>query len=277
MTESITYDTLNTLPLWQGMATITLEDMRSVKLMNRIDTKYVLTTEDVISLLEQASAMCFRVQIIGDIRAARYDTLYYDTPERAMYVTHHNQILTRQKIRTRHYVDNDATFLEIKDKSNRGRTDKRRITIALSSFEDIHHDSKAREFLAERSHYGITTLTPALSTRFVRITLVTPTLSERVTIDLCLEYRDVRSGHSAEIRDMAIVEIKQDGNSRSLTKEILRAMRIQPLKVSKYCLGTALTVEGIKKNRMKMKLREIEKRLGYDKVRISTTPQHTDI
>ena len=39
-------------------------------------------------------------------------------------------------------------------------------------------------------------------------------------------------------------------------------MRIQPLKVSKYCLGTTLTVEGIKSNRFKEKIREIEKRLS---------------
>jgi hypothetical protein len=68
---------------------------------------------------------------------------------------------------------------------------------------------------------------------------------------------------------MAIIEIKQDGNIRSSMKDILRQMRITPLKVSKYCLGTALTVEAIKKNRMKQKLRDIEKRIGYGRLTLS--------
>ena len=61
---------------------------------------------------------------------------------------------------------------------------------------------------------------------------------------------------------MAIVELKQDGNITSLTKLLLRDMRIAPLKVSKYCLGTTLTVENIKRNRFKEKLQEIYKRLN---------------
>jgi hypothetical protein len=42
---------------------------------------------------------------------------------------------------------------------------------------------------------------------------------------------------------------------------MLRDMHIAPLKVSKYCLGTTVTVEGIKSNRFKAKVRDIEKRL----------------
>jgi hypothetical protein len=61
---------------------------------------------------------------------------------------------------------------------------------------------------------------------------------------------------------MAIVELKQDGHHPSTAKSIMQHMRIAPLKVSKYCLGTALTVEGIKRNRFQEKLRYIAKRLG---------------
>ena len=104
---------------------------------------------------------------------------------------------------------------------------------------------------------------------FVRITLVNPRLTERLTIDLSLSYEDVRSGHTATIPHMAIVELKQDGNSLSTAKRLMRDMRIPPLKVSKYCLGTALTVEAIKKNRMKQKLRDIEKRIGYGRLTLS--------
>jgi hypothetical protein len=63
---------------------------------------------------------------------------------------------------------------------------------------------------------------------------------------------------------MAILELKQDGRTRSTSKQLLLTMRIAPLKVSKYCIGTALTVEGIKRNRFEEKLRFIDKQLNRD-------------
>ena len=268
--NSLTYDALNNLEVWQRMGVITLEEMRSVKLMNRIDTKYVLSEAEVLELLERGAEAGYRVQIIGAIRACRYDTLYYDTPQRDMYIVHHNQQLTRQKIRTRTYLDNDLSFFEIKMKSNRGRTRKRRVEIERSSFANFQSEATAIALLNDHSWYGAEELTPALSTRFTRITLVNKELSERLTIDMALRYEDVRSGRDAAIEQMAIVELKQDGRTTSKMRQILMQMRIAPLKVSKYCIGTVLTVRGIKANRFKLKLRDIEKRLGGLNITTST-------
>ena len=59
---------------------------------------------------------------------------------------------------------------------------------------------------------------------------------------------------------------QQDGNTISYLKRIMLDMRIRPLKVSKYCLGTTLTVDDIKHNRFKQKLRNIAKRLGTNEI-----------
>ena len=258
---ALTYESLNSLALWQRMEPITLDEMRGVKLMNRIDTKYVLTEDEVLRFLELATEEGYRVQQINGVRAARYDTLYYDTERRDMFVAHHNRQLTRQKLRTRTYLDGGGSFLEIKNKNNRGRTRKVRITIAEAEVDNYRTNAEATRFVEERLRYAEASLLPALRTRFVRITMVNPTLSERLTIDLKLSYEDVRSATSASIERMAILELKQDGRTASTAKRLLRDMRIMPLKVSKYCLGTTLTVAGIKHNRFKEKLRNIEKRL----------------
>ena len=262
MEQWAAYEHLNNLDVWRRMATTTLDQMRRVKLMNRIDTKYVLTHEGVLRLLDEAADAGYCVQLIDGVRACRYDTLYYDTAPRDMYLAHHNRILTRQKIRTRRYVESGVTFLEIKNKSNRGRTRKKRIEIAPECFDNISHAEGVGPFFAEHARYACEVLSPALSTRFVRITLVNDDLTERLTIDLDLHYRDMRSGRESTIERMAIVELKQDGRRASAIKDILRRMRIMPLKVSKYCLGTTLTVEDIRRNRFKEKLREIEKQLN---------------
>ena len=43
---------------------------------------------------------------------------------------------------------------------------------------------------------------------------------------------------------------------------IMIAHRVKPLKISKYCIGTALTTPGLKTNRFKDKIRRIEKLLA---------------
>lgn len=258
----LTYEALNNLDVWQQMPTITLDEMRGVKLMNRIDTKYVLSESEVLRLIDGLRAEGYSVQLIGDVRACRYDTLYYDTAARDMYIAHHNQQLTRQKIRTRTYLESGTTFLEIKNKTNRGRTKKRRVEISHEELRNFEHNAAAMTFYSANARYTHAAISPALATRFVRITLVNPRLTERLTIDLSLSYEDVRSGHTATIPHMAIVELKQDGNSLSTAKRLMRDMRIPPFKVSKYCLGTTLTVDGIKHNRFKEKIREIHKRLS---------------
>ena len=264
--SELTYESLNSLPIWARMATITLDEMRDVKLMNRIDTKYVVSEGEMLTLLERMAECGYRVQIIDGVRACRYDTLYFDTEDRDMYVAHHNSQLTRQKVRTRTYVETGLTFLEIKNKNNRGRTKKRRTEIARESFYSFAENAAARVFYEENGRYAHEAISPALTTRFVRITLVNPRLTERLTIDITLRYEDMRSHTTASIPGMAIVELKQDGNTISDLKRIMLDMRIRPLKVSKYCLGTTLTVDGIKHNRFKQKLRNIAKRLGTNKI-----------
>ena len=267
MAEFATYQSLNNLALWQEMGTITLEEMCSVKLMNRIDTKYVASEAMVMELLRQTAKYGYRAQVHGGVIAARYDTRYFDTESREMYVVHHNRQLTRQKIRTRHYEDGSATYLEVKNKNNRGRTKKKRIEIPVDDLMDFVGNSEALSFIEPLARYNINSLSPAIATRFVRITIVNPELTERITIDLNLEFTDLRSGATGKIEGMSIIEIKQDGNIRSKAKDILDTLRVKPMRISKYCLGTALTVKGIKRNRMIEKIRRIEKRVGYNQTK----------
>ena len=100
---------------------ISLGEMDSIRLMNRIDTKYLTTTSVLVRLLEDAAARGYRALETDGTRLCPYDTLYYDTPELQMFLDHHNRRLVRQKVRTRTYVGSGQTFLEIKRKNNHGR------------------------------------------------------------------------------------------------------------------------------------------------------------
>ena len=138
---------------------ISLDEMESVKLMNRVDTKYVCHESQLPAILAQA-AENYRVQEVAGKRVATYDTVYYDTDGLEMYLRHHDQQLTRRKVRIRTYLDTGAEFLEIKKKNNRGRTKKKRIEVngdaALNDANGVMvTECKANELRRLRVRSGI--------------------------------------------------------------------------------------------------------------------------
>ena len=178
------------------------------------------------------------------------------------FLDHHNRRLVRQKVRTRIYVDSGIGFLEIKRKNNHGRTKKKRLEIPVAEFKDFSSDDGACAFLEEKSAYSASQLKPSLETVFRRITLVNPAMSERLTIDSRLGFRNPRTGREASLRDAVIIELKQDGRAESPMRKILLDHRVKPVRISKYCIGITLTDPDVKSNRFKLKIRRIEKQIN---------------
>lgn len=244
------------------MAPITLEEMDSIKLMNRIDSKYVTSEATLERILEAASAAGYRVLETGGNRLNPYDSIYYDTEALTMFYLHHNRRLVRQKVRTRSYVASGDSFLEIKRKNNHGRTSKKRMAIPASALMDFGAIPEACDYLARHSWFSAAQLSPSAETLFSRITLVNPALTERLTIDTGLRFRNFRTGLSTSLQDAVIIELKQDGRAESQMKRILLDLRVKPLRVSKYCMAITLTDPVAKTGRFKVKVRAIEKIIG---------------
>lgn len=288
------FEQLNDLAVWRRMPTLDLDRIAAVRLMNRVDTKYLVDERRCMELLERAADQYY-VQIIDDCRACRYATLYYDTPQWDMYHLHHNRRLTRQKIRTRTYVETGVTYLEVKSKSNKGRTHKRRMALDRSLFAAAATDTAAADFLRREARYAPETLSPSLATRFVRVTLVNHAMTERLTIDFDLHFDNVRAadggnkdmngrgnngirgmyngsgpaaaaslGHTASLGRLVVIELKQDALAPSPMKQLLAQLRVKPFKLSKYCIGEALTNPLVKHNRFKAKIRAIGKMAAHD-------------
>ena len=244
------------LDIVNGMKPITLDEMSGVKLMNRIDTKYLVTEVQLYEILLRIREGYFAQEVKGN-RLSPYYTVYYDTPSLSMYLIHHNRHLVRDKVRVRTYVDSQLTFCEVKHKSNKGRTKKKRI--AVEPIPNILDNPEAVAFLAVRQPYEVSSLSPHLVTIFDRITLVNYGKTERLTIDCNLRFENLRTGTKASMSPLVVMELKQDGRAHSLLKDVLFELRIKPFKVSKYCIGTCMTRPEVKQNRFKKKLRRIEK------------------
>lgn len=241
--------------------------MEAVKLMNRIDTKYVATLDQLAEILTLAKDVYF-AQEIGGERIADYDTLYFDTSALDMYTAHHNRHLVRQKVRIRKYIGSpskeyegqDLTFLEIKNKNNHGRTKKKRIEVEDQQVLE-RPTSEVTSFMEKCCRYEWILLLPELRTTFRRITLVNKQKTERLTIDTRLVWQNQQTKQEKTFDRLAIIELKRDGNSPSPMLGIMQQLRIHPMKISKYCVGTALTNPAVKQNRFKVKIRKIEKLL----------------
>jgi hypothetical protein len=239
------------------MPSITLEEMRDIHLMDRIDSKFVAPVSLLPQLLEEMLPY-FKVQINNGKRIAPYCTQYLDTPDLGLFIMHQNGKLNRQKIRIRSYVDSNLSFLEIKNKNNKGRTSKIRIPVHLSHIQSIT-DLNDLRFLEEHSIFESYKLEPSLANNFNRITLVNNQATERVTIDLDLSFRNYKTGDTQSLDHLMVLELKQDGWQHSYFRDILNRLRIKQLSFSKYCMGSVLTNPNIKYNRFKKKWTIINK------------------
>ena len=242
-----------------AIAPITLAEMDAVKLLNRIDTKYLTDEATLVQVLADAAQAGYRALETEGSKISPYDSVYYDTEGLDMFLDHHNRRLVRQKVRTRVYVNSGDAFLEIKRKNNHGRTRKKRISIPLSEMKGFSTDPLASTYLAKHSAYTADQLRPVLSTSFRRITLVNPAKTERLTIDTALQFENFRTGRKASLGPAVIIELKQDGHAASQMKGILLQNRVKPVRLSKYCIAETLTDPGAKHNRFKVKIRTIEK------------------
>lgn len=237
--------------------TISIKEMDQVSLLNRVDTKYVIS-KTMLARFLQSLEHTHRVLEINSELVQNYETFYFDTAQHNMYLDHHNKKANRYKVRIREYIESNLFFLEIKNKSNKGRTIKKRMKLPENN---ITSHPKAHEFIKKHSPYTFQNLNPVLGNTFKRITLVDHELSERLTIDVDLKAWSVENDETSLTFDaIAIVELKRDGFSNSKTHKLLLDLRVHPMGYSKYAIASSvLFSKTVKNNNFKKKHRFVEK------------------
>lgn len=227
---------------------ISLGGMDKVAFYHRMDRKFVFHTRLLDQFLQDISKNYFILEIDGR-RVSAYCTQYYDTADFKMYFNHIRGKLNRYKIRHRLYNDTDLSFLEVKFKSNYGKTFKWRIPDA---FPENGNYKLNKAFVRKHLPYKPGTLKANLRTRFKRITLVDKNFTQRITIDSDIAFRKLNDGNSyadEKLLDIAILEIKYERNkSTNGLQNILLKYRIKSGGFSKYCMGIVFTDPSLKKS-----------------------------
>jgi hypothetical protein len=223
--------------LLDGLAPITLAQLDAVSLLNRVDTKFLLTVPQLVEILPKLAAE-YRVLEVGGRRLHQYRTLYFDTPDLDLYHLHRSSQAVRHKVRSRAYVDSDLFFFEIKAKTQAHRTVKHRLATPALVTE---WTPEVGAFV--RSHLGPESpdLQPTLSNDFLRVTLMDKGRTERLTLDLNVQFDC--DGRTAVLPGIVIAELKQsDADAPSVFASQMRAAGVLPTGVSKYCVGVRLLV-----------------------------------
>ncbi|MCB9224238.1 MAG: polyphosphate polymerase domain-containing protein [Crocinitomicaceae bacterium] len=238
------FDRFTEKPIISSFEPIFLDEMKGVELMNRVDTKFLIGRSVFNEILKELAVGYKALEIKGE-KMIEYSTLYFDTPRFQLYLDHHNSRVDRFKVRIRNYVSSGLFYLEIKHKY-KGRTDKNRIS--LPGFEEdlqLH----SREFIHATIGHEVG-LESKLWNSFDRITLVSKTDKERLTIDLNLTYR---SGDNTVVKDEVVVaELKQEKlNRNSLFYQLMKKNQIRPHGFSKYCIGAVTLYDDLKYNNFK--------------------------
>jgi hypothetical protein len=238
-----------------GFKPITLKEMDSVNLMDRVESKFILH-QDLLPNVLKKIMNDYKILQIDNIRISPYSTLYYDTDDNSMYADHHKGKNLRFKIRYRKYLSCDLSFLEIKQKIKGDRTVKNRIRI-----DDIETSlsEKARDYIEEHTPFHNTHFEPKIYTNFSRITLVSNSLNERATIDLDLHFKFNGFDHSFD--NLVIIEAKRNASTSfsSLLIKALKHYRVVPGGMSKYCIGRALIEKDLKSNNFREGIKTINK------------------
>lgn len=195
-----------------GFSAINLTELNATaSYLKRIDRKFLLTEDQFLNILQDLSDD-FRALEIDGKRTFLYDNVYMDTDDYLFYRQHQNKVPSRTKIRTRHYTDaGDLAFFEYKQKEG-GVTKKFRY-----QFPAVEHGTMTK--WKKRFFEGVyqsmydekaPDITPAMQTRYNRLTLVSNTGAERLTIDFNISVKDLRSKNAKRIKldNLVIIESK---------------------------------------------------------------------
>lgn len=215
-------------------------------LLDRVDVKYLLRPEQLLAALCPVRN-AYRVLSINGVRLQHYHTLYFDTTDFVFYQQHHNDVRNRYKVRFRTYVDSRLSFLEVKVKTNKDRTLKSRIPVAQIT---PNFDAAMLTFLQGLLPFDPQQLGAKIGNTFIRITLVSKHNSERLTLDLDVQFdeTDPQSVHPY----LVIAEVKQEHFwVQSPFLQQMRRVGGYELGLTKYCIGVVRRYKYLKYNNFK--------------------------
>ena len=263
-----TVDAVDRLPA-TSLAALT----ENAALMTRTDRKYVVPIVALPALTTALQSLepSLKVLEIDGRRRHRYDSTYFDTPGLEAYWRTARRRRHRFKVRTRHYVDTDLAFTEVKTRGPRGSTVKARVardtgpgSPAKTPLPTAHGAFVATELArAGLAHVDIEGLVPTLRTSYLRSTLWLPSGGARVTLDVDLAWSLPGDHTVGSVPGLAVVETKTAGAGTGVDRA-LWSQGHRPVRISKYATGLAIMLPDLPAHRWhRVRTRHLQQHLTY--------------
>lgn len=204
-------------------------------LQDRYDTKYVLNLDAALKVLDVLDSD-WQVLQVNQKRFTPYESSYYDDQNFGLFRDHVMGRRLRYKVRTRRYGNDPDEMLEIKLKSGRGGTLKRRIqrTVAYGTeLTNVERQWISDTLLDDYGRRPDNALKYSVGLHYTRRTLFNPVSGERLTIDSGV-VAEADSGTATPVGDAVVIEVKSVVWCCP-TVRLLHRNYIRPLTFSKYC------------------------------------------
>ncbi len=209
---------------FEKIGLITLQN--KAPLLERVDVKFAFSRLILDAVLQDCLDEYQILEADGNF-IFDYTTTYYDTTNLLFYKQHCNGKGNRIKIRTRVYENSQEQFVEVKKKTNKGKTLKNRISSRNIALEN--------KFLKEKTGFQIADLNENVISRYRRITLLQKQNTEKITLDLNLNFEN--KDKKIAFDNIVIAEVKSEKKGSTLFAKIMKSHKIKEGSLSKYCLG----------------------------------------
>ncbi|MCB0481595.1 MAG: polyphosphate polymerase domain-containing protein [Flavobacteriales bacterium] len=244
----------NQVEIANTFSSIDLQQLTKVDFDGRIDTKFIFHQDQLPAFLHSIKQDAVILEVAGK-RLFPYRNIYFDTAEFKYFGYHQAGRATRLKLRARAYNINGPFVFEVKRKTNKGLTVKKRLS--LPNF-DRAVSPETEAFLQSELGFGFNELPKQVVVNYSRMTFANRAMTEKFTLDIGLETK--LNGEPLPFHNLVIAEVKQEKfSNRSVFVKNLKALRIYPHSFSKYCGAVMKINQEIKKNRFKPILRKLEK------------------
>lgn len=230
-----------------------LTDLAESFLMDRLETKFLLEQKQLFALLRAYKywkVLAFDDEMEPYVQS--YVTTYYDDKNLTSYYDHYRGKANRFKLRKRFYDSTQQTYIEIKQKNNKGQTNKKRSL--LKKDQDVTSSKIDDLVRLEKLELSFSDFKEQLTSKFSRVVLVDPLFEKKMTIDFNLRFE--KGQEVKAINEQVVIELKYRKSPRLDIKKITN-LGAKESSFSKYCIGTALLNQSVKKNSFKPTLIKI--------------------
>ena len=253
---------LNLLSTLSKLNPILLHQVDGAELMSRLDQKFLIRSSWIPDLLLECQEDYKILEVEGE-RITTYLNQFIENDAMDALEEHIRGRKIRSKARIRKYESNKKRFIEIKQKTVKGKTIKYRLERAMDAAWNAPLNEVEQTFLSDHFAYAGARLTE-LQCEYDRLTLVSNEREERITIDTRIQF------HLGKVTDglgnLAIMEVKQLKIDRfSPMLVALKKFRFstpplgRQIRLSKFVVGTLLLNPNLPARTYRATLMQIDK------------------